>query len=77
MPKVRTPYGLALPPSDGLARLVCGSIEGIVLRVRLTSGDSMDVTYKDRDARTGGAGRTDPFEPMAMAPTPGMDPRNR
>jgi hypothetical protein len=29
---------------------VCGSMEGIVLRVRLISGDSMDVTYEDRDA---------------------------
>ncbi len=34
----------------GLARLVCGSMEGIVLRVRLISGDSMDVTYEERDA---------------------------
>ena len=25
-------------------------MEGIVLRVRLVSGDSMDVTYEDRDA---------------------------
>jgi hypothetical protein len=25
-------------------------MEGIVLRVRLISGDSMDVTYEDRDA---------------------------
>ena len=29
---------------------MCGSMEGIVLRVRLTSGDSMDVTYEDPDA---------------------------
>ena len=28
------------------------SMEAIVLRVRLTSGDSIDVTYEDRDART-------------------------
>ena len=46
----RTPYRPELPPSGGLARLVCGSMEGIVLRVRLTSGDSMDVTYEDPDA---------------------------
>ena len=39
-------YRPALPPSGGLARLVCGSMEGIVLRVRLISGDSMDVTYE-------------------------------
>ena len=32
------------------ARLVCASMEGIVLRVRLISGDSMDVIYEDRDA---------------------------
>jgi hypothetical protein len=25
-------------------------MEGLVLRVRLTSGDSLDVTYDDRDA---------------------------
>src|SRR4051794_32450514 len=41
---------LEVPPSGGPARLVCGSMEGIVLRVRLTSGDSMDVTYEDPDA---------------------------
>ena len=46
----RTPYRPELPPSGGLARLVCGSMEGIVLRVRLISGDSMDVTYEERDA---------------------------
>ena len=46
----RTPYPPKLPPSGGLARLVCGSMEGIVLRVRLISGDSMDVTYEERDA---------------------------
>lgn len=34
------------------ARLVCGSMESIVLRVRLISGSSMDVTYQDRDARS-------------------------
>ena len=28
------------------------SMEGLVLRVRLISGDSMDVTYEDRDARS-------------------------
>jgi hypothetical protein len=28
-------------------------MEGIVLRVRLISGDSMDVTYKERDASSG------------------------
>ena len=27
-------------------------MEGIVLRVRLISGDSMDVAYEDRDAST-------------------------
>ena len=43
-------YRPALPPSGGLARLVCGSMEGIVLRVRFISGDSMDVTYEERDA---------------------------
>ena len=48
----RTPYGLALPPSDGADASSVRSMEGIVLRVRLTSGDSMDVTYEDRDART-------------------------
>jgi hypothetical protein len=32
------------------ARLVCGSMEGIVLRIRLISGDSMDVTYEERGA---------------------------
>ena len=32
------------------ARLVCESMGDIVLRVRLISGDSMDVTYEDRDA---------------------------
>lgn len=31
------------------ARLVCGNMEGIVLRVRFISGDSMDVTYEERD----------------------------
>ena len=50
----RTPYRPELPPSGGLARLVCGSMEGIVLRVRLISGDSMDVTYEDRDAGSEG-----------------------
>ena|SRR5688572_16863164 len=49
----RTPYRQGLPPSGGLARLVCGSMQGIVLRVRLISGDSMDVTYEERDASTG------------------------
>ena len=29
-----------------------GSMEGIVLRVRLISGDSMDVSYEDPDAST-------------------------
>jgi hypothetical protein len=29
-------------------------MEGIVLRVRLTSGDSMDVTCEDRDAASEG-----------------------
>src|SRR4051794_37550315 len=28
------------------------NMEAIVLRVRLTSGDSIDVTYEDRDARS-------------------------
>ena len=46
----RTPCWLELPPNPGLARLVCGSMEGIVLRVRLISGDSVDVTYEERDA---------------------------
>ena len=32
------------------ARLVSGDMEGLVLRVRLISGDSMDVTYDDRSA---------------------------
>jgi hypothetical protein len=32
------------------ARLVCGDMESVVLRVRLISGDSMDVTYEERDA---------------------------
>ena len=36
--------------SGGRARLGCGTMEGIVLRVRLISGDSMDVTYDERDA---------------------------
>jgi hypothetical protein len=31
-------------------RLVCVSMAGIVLRVRLTSGENMDVTYDERDA---------------------------
>ena len=39
-----------MSPSGGPTRLVCESMEGIVLRVRLTSGDSMDVTYEDSDA---------------------------
>ena len=43
-------YWPELPASGGLARLVCGSMEGIVLRVRLISGDSMDVTYEERDS---------------------------
>jgi hypothetical protein len=34
------------------ARLVSGDVEGLVIRVRLISGDSMDVTYDDRDARS-------------------------
>ena len=29
---------------------MCGIMEGIVLRVRLISGDSIDVTYQERDA---------------------------
>lgn len=33
-------------------RLVSGGMEGLVLRVRLISGDSMDVIYDDRDARS-------------------------
>jgi hypothetical protein len=41
----RAPYGGGLQ-----ARLVCASMEDTVLRVRLISGDSMDVTYEDRDA---------------------------
>jgi hypothetical protein len=32
------------------ARLVCVSMAGIVLRVRLTSGDQLDVTYEEPDA---------------------------
>jgi hypothetical protein len=32
------------------ARLVCVGMEGVVLRVRLISGDSMDVTYEERDS---------------------------
>lgn len=28
------------------ARVYCADMEGLVLRVRLTSGDSMDVTYE-------------------------------
>jgi hypothetical protein len=32
------------------ARLVCGDMESVVLRVRLISGDSMDVTYEEREA---------------------------
>ncbi len=31
-------------------RLVCVSMAGIVLRVRLTSGDQLDVTYEEPDA---------------------------
>ena len=27
-------------------------MQGVVLRVRLISGDSLDVTYEDRDARS-------------------------
>ena len=46
----RTPVSAGAAPTAGLARLVCGSMEGIVLRVRLISGDSLDVTYEDRDA---------------------------
>jgi hypothetical protein len=34
------------------ARLGCGTMESIVLRVRLISGASMDVTYQERDARS-------------------------
>jgi hypothetical protein len=30
--------------------LVCGGMESVVLRVRLISGDSMDVTYEERDS---------------------------
>lgn len=30
----------------GRARVYCADMEGLVLRVRLTSGDSMDVTYE-------------------------------
>ena len=29
------------------ARLVCGDMEELVLRVRLLSGDTLDVTYED------------------------------
>lgn len=36
------------------ARLVCGDMEGLVLRVRLISGDSMDVTYDQPDAASEG-----------------------
>lgn len=36
------------------ARLVCGDMEGLVLRVRLISGDSLDVTYEQPDARSEG-----------------------
>jgi hypothetical protein len=32
------------------ARLVCGDMESVVLRVRLISGDSVDVTYEEREA---------------------------
>jgi hypothetical protein len=32
------------------ARLVCVGMEGVVLRVRLISGDSMDVSYEERDS---------------------------
>jgi hypothetical protein len=31
-------------------RLVCVNMEGVVLRVRLISGDSMDVTYEEPDS---------------------------
>ena len=34
------------------ARLVSGDMKGLVLRVRLISGDSMDVTYDDSEARS-------------------------
>lgn len=36
------------------ARLVCGDMEGLVLRVRLISGNSMDVTYDQPDAGSEG-----------------------
>ena len=36
------------------ACLVWGDMEGLVLRVRLVSGDSLDVTYEERDAGTEG-----------------------
>ena len=32
--------------AGGRARVYCADMEGLVLRVRLTSGDSMDVTYE-------------------------------
>ena len=44
------PYLLDTSAQRWRARLVSGSMEGIVLRVRLISGDSMDVTYEERDA---------------------------
>lgn len=34
-----------------ISGLGCIGMEPVVLRVRLISGDSMDVTYEDRDAR--------------------------
>ncbi len=34
------------------ARLVCGDMEELVLRVRLLSGDTLDVTYEDGAARS-------------------------
>ncbi|GAA1448545.1 hypothetical protein GCM10009641_76840 [Mycobacterium cookii] len=34
--------------AEGRARLVSGGMEDLVLRVRLVSGDTMDVTYDDR-----------------------------
>ena len=47
--------GKSLPRDGGQARLVCGTMEGVVLRVRLFSGDGMDVTVRGarRAARRG------------------------
>lgn len=42
--------GEEIVPARALGTSSVLNMEGIVLRVRLSSGDSIDVTYEDRDA---------------------------